>query len=120
MDHKWNRRFWDLAKFVSEWSKDPQAKVGAIVVSERGGAIALGYNGFPTGVEDSAERLNDSEIKLDMIAHAEQNALLIAGTAAQGAQMFVFGKPVCARCAGLIIQSGIRRVTASNPKLLDS
>jgi dCMP deaminase len=30
--------------------------------------------------------------------------------------MYVFGKPVCARCAGTIIQAGIKRVVAQSPK----
>ena len=116
MHSKWDKRFWELAKFVAEWSKDPNAKIGAVITTRRGGAIALGYNGFPIGVEDSAERLNNSKIKLDMIVHAEQNALLIAGQAAQDADLFVWGKPVCSRCAGVIIQAGHRRVILMDPQ----
>jgi dCMP deaminase len=44
---KWDARFCELAKFVSEWSKDPNAKVGAVVFSKRGGDISIGYNGLP-------------------------------------------------------------------------
>jgi dCMP deaminase len=113
---KWDRRFCELAKFVSEWSKDPNAKVGAVIFSKRGGNISVGYNGFPTGVEDSAERLQDKNIKLELIVHAEQNAIIAAGSRADGATIFVWGKPVCARCAGSIIQSGISRVVAPSPE----
>lgn len=112
---KWDKRFVELSKYVSEWSKDPNAKVGAVVVAERGGSMTLGYNGFPMGVEDSAERLDDSEIKLELIVHAEQNALIAAGPKANGATIYVWGKPVCARCAGAIIQAGIKRVVALSP-----
>ena len=112
---KWDRRFVELSKYVSEWSKDPNAKVGAVVVAERGGAMTLGYNGFPMGVEDSAERLDDSEIKLELVVHAEQNALIAAGSKANGATVYVWGKPICARCAGAIIQAGIKRVVAPSP-----
>ncbi len=112
---KWDKRFIDLAKFVSGWSRDPNTKVGAIVVSNEGGAIALGYNGFPAGIEDD-ERLNDRDLKLDMIIHAEQNALLIAGSRAKEASLFVWGKPICARCAVLIIQAGIERIVTTHPK----
>ena len=73
---KWDARFCELARFVSEWSKDPNAKVGAVLFSKRGGDVAIGYNGFPMGVEDSAERLEDQDTKLELIVHAEQNALL--------------------------------------------
>lgn len=112
---KWDKRFVELSQYVSEWSKDPNAKVGAVVVAERGGAMTLGYNGFPMGVEDSAERLEDSDIKLELVVHAEQNALIAAGPKANGATIYVWGKPVCARCAGAIIQAGIKRVVALSP-----
>ena len=112
---KWDQRFINLAKFISEWSKDPNAKVGAVVVTNEGGAIALGYNGFPAGIEDD-KRLGNRDLKLDMIIHAEQNALLIAGSRAKGASLYVWGKPICARCAVLIIQAGIKRIIATNPE----
>lgn len=112
---KWDLRFCELAKFVSEWSKDPNAKVGAVVFSNRGGDISIGYNGFPMGVEDSAERLDDQEVKLELVVHAEQNALIAAGSRASGSTVYVWGKPICARCAGAIIQAGVRRVVAPSP-----
>ena len=114
--NKWDSRFVELSKFVSDWSKDPNAKVGAVVVSKRGGAVSIGYNGFPIGVEDTAERLDDPELKLELIVHAEQNALISAGPKAEGATIYVWGKPVCARCAGAIIQAGIKRVVALSPE----
>lgn len=114
---KWDQRFYDLAKHIAEWSKDPNAKVGAVVVARRGRDIAIGFNGFPMGVEDSVERLQDLDVKLDMTVHAEMNALIAAGSRAQGATLFVWGKPICARCAGSIIQAGIQRVVAPDPTL---
>lgn len=116
----WDRRFIQLARFVSEWSKDPKAHVGAVVTNERDGAVALGYNGFPRGVEDRADRLKNQDLKLEMIVHAEQNALRIAGSRAHGGTIYVWGKPICARCAGLIIQGGIIRVVAISPTAGDS
>lgn len=112
---KWDARFCELAKFVSEWSKDPKAKVGAVIFSKRGGDIAIGYNGFPIGVKDSTDRLNDPELKLEIVVHAEQNAIIAAGNRTQGATLYVWGKPVCARCAGSIIQAGIKRIVALSP-----
>ena len=114
---KWDERFCDLARYISDWSKDPKAKVGAVVLSKAGGDISVGYNGFPMGVEDSAERLEDQEIKLELVVHAEQNALIAAGSRAIGSTIYVWGKPVCARCAGTIIQAGVKRVVALAPNL---
>lgn len=77
--------------------------------------IALGYNGFPSGVADDAEKLADEKLKADMVVHAEQNALLCAGARARGGTLIVYGKPVCPRCAVLIIQAGIKRVIGVRP-----
>ena len=117
---KWDKRFCELAEFVAEWSKDPAAKVGAVVFSRRGGDISIGCNGFPMGVEDSAERLQDPAVKLELVVHAEQNALIAAGSRTTGSTLYVWGKPVCARCAGSIIQAGVRRVVAPSPELLEA
>lgn len=112
---KWDQRFCELAQFVSDWSKDPNARVGAVLFSKRGGDITVGYNGFPMGVEDSADRLSNKDIKLEMVVHAEVNAIVAAGLRTQGATLYVWGKPICARCAGPVIQSGIKRVVALSP-----
>ena len=113
---KWDERFLAVARIASDWSKDPNAKVGAVVVDPQGQIAGVGYNGFPKLVEDSAERYGDKETKLEMIVHAEENAILGAGRRARGGAIYVFGKPVCARCAGSIIQAGIKRVIASEPQ----
>ena len=68
------------------------------------------------GVQDSDERLNNKGIKLEMIVHAEVNAILAAGIRAQGSTIYVWGKPVCSHCAGVIIQAGVKRVVAKNPE----
>jgi len=113
--NKWDKRFCELARYISEWSKDPNAKVGAVLYSKKGGNISIGYNGFPMSVEDSAERLTDKETKLELVVHAEVNALLAAGSRAEGSTVYVWGKPICARCAGPIIQAGVKKIVALAP-----
>jgi deoxycytidylate deaminase len=49
---KWDRRFLELAKQVSTWSKDPSTQVGAVLVNDLLQVVGMGYNGFPRGVED--------------------------------------------------------------------
>lgn len=117
---KWDLRFIQISKNISEWSKDPNAKVGSIIVSPRKGPISTGFNGFPIGVEDSAERLTDEKTKLELIVHAEQNAIINAGLQAEKSTIYVWGKPICARCAGSIIQAGISRIVALSPKTVSS
>jgi dCMP deaminase len=112
---KWDRRYFGLAKRVAGWSKDPRAKVGAVLLNRWGWPIALGYNGFPAGIADDSYRLADGKLKNDMVVHAEQNVLLVSGTNARRGTIYVFGKPVCPRCAVLIIQSGITRVVGIQP-----
>lgn len=114
--NKWDARFLDVAILAANWSKDPNAKVGAVIVDAQGQIAGVGYNGFPKLVEDSAERYGNADTKLEMVVHAEENAILGAGVRARNGSIFVFGKPICARCAGTIIQAGVKRVVAQEPK----
>ena len=104
----WDKRYLKMAELVASWSKDPKAHVGAVIVRDNR-VVATGFNGFPSGVLDD-DRLQDQETKLAMTVHAEVNALVSAGDRAQGATIYVWGKPVCSRCASSIIQAGLMRV----------
>ena len=117
--NKWDTRFCELAKYISGWSKDPRSQVGAVLFSRKGGNISIGYNGFPMGVTDTVERLHDQDTKLEYVVHAEVNAIVAAGSRANGSTVYVWGKPICARCAGPIIQSGVKRVVALEPGTSD-
>ena len=116
---KWDERFLAVAQVVATWSKDPNAQVGAVIVDLQGQIAGAGYNGFPKMVEDSAERYGDVALKLEMVVHAEENAVLGASMRARGATIYVVGKPVCARCSGTIIQAGLKRVVAGRTERQD-
>ena len=114
--NKWYKRYLHLAKEIAEWSKDPNTKVGAVVVGTKGQILSQGYNGFPRGIADSATRLKNREIKLSYIVHAEMNAIYNAsysGVSLDGATMFIYGLPACSECAKGIIQVGIAKVIVS-------
>ena len=113
--NKWDERFLSIAKLAATWSKDPNAQVGAVIVDTQGQVASVGFNGFPKLVDDSIERYHDQEQKLEMIVHAEVNAVLGAGTRAREGTAYVFGRPVCSRCAGTLVQAGIQRVVAGQP-----
>ena len=118
----WNLRFMDLAKQVSTWSKDPSKKIGAVVVGSKRQILSTGYNGFPRGIEDTGERLNDRDLKYKYVVHAEMNAIYNAtytGTSLDGASMYVYGLPICHECAKGIIQVGIKEVFIDRKSLLD-
>lgn len=102
-----------MAKSVSEWSKDPSRKIGAVAVSSKGQVLCTGYNGFPRGIDDSLTRYYDRELKYKLVVHAEMNAIFNAtynGVSLDGATMYVYGLPVCSDCAKGLIQVGIKRV----------
>lgn len=116
---KWHRRFLSMAREVSTWSKDPSTKVGAVMVNDLREVVGLGYNGFPRGVADTSERLENREIKYEMVVHAEVNAMINAGHRARGATLYVwpsFGIPsICSNCCKAVIQAGVKRVVGAVP-----
>jgi dCMP deaminase len=65
-----------LAKYISEWSKDPSTKVGAVIVDDEKKIVGLGFNGFPIKTSDNEELYYDRDYKLSKIVHAEINAIL--------------------------------------------
>ena len=105
----------DLAIHVSQWSKDPSTKVGAVIVDPTDRrVVSMGYNGFPRGVDDSPERYADRDFKLMYVAHAERNALDQAECSVKGHAMYATLFP-CNECCKSIIQRGIRNVYTCVP-----
>lgn len=116
---KWDARFMRLAEEISTWSKDPSTKIGAVIVNDDRRILATGYNGFPRGIDDSEQRLNNKEEKYPRIIHAELNALMNAlynGVSVKGATLYVYGLPVCSDCTKSVIQAGIKRVVIPTMK----
>lgn len=116
---KWDRRYVELAKHVSSWSKDPSTKTGAIIVDEKMRLISVGYNGLPMGIKDTSERLEVREVKYKMIVHCERNAIIFAKSSLEGATLYTYPFMSCAPCAGMVIQAGIKRCVAprnNNPR----
>ncbi len=112
MSEKWDRRFIDLALHISDWSKDPSTKVGCVVVGSDREIRSTGFNGFPRGIEDSIERLEDREMKYPLICHAEENAIMHAariGISLKDCVAYVTWPP-CTRCARSLIQAGVVEV----------
>jgi dCMP deaminase len=113
---KWDRRFLDLAKLVSGWSKDPSTKVAAVIVRPDRTIASIGYNGFPRGVLDHEDRYADRDQKYAMVVHAENNALLNSRESLEGCTLYVTPLPPCTQCAAAIIQRGISRVVIDQKK----
>jgi dCMP deaminase len=110
---KWDARFLGIARReVAAWSKDPNEGVGCVLVSPDRRQLAVGYNGLPQGVADTAERLDDRELKNQLTVHAELNAILNARTNLTGWTLYVTKHP-CMACAKAVIQAGIARVVCA-------
>ncbi len=119
----WNRRFLSLAEHIAQWSKDPSTQVGAVIVDPCRRIISTGYNGLPQGVDDTDNRLYTREIKYEMIVHGEINAILFAKQDLLGSTLYTWPFMPCSRCAGIVIQSGIKTVVAplnDSPRWKDS
>lgn len=102
-----------LAKEVASWSKDPSTRVGAVAIGQKGQVLSQGYNGFPRGIEDKSERMENRDWKYLLIVHAEMNAIYNAtynGVSLDGSTMYVSGLPCCSECAKGIIQVGVSEV----------
>ena len=110
---KWTLRYLKLAKEVAEWSKDPSTKVGAVVVGADGQILSQGYNGFPRGIDDSVQRLDNRDVKYQYTIHAEMNCIYnasLSGVSLKGSKIYVYGLPICHECAKGVIQSGISEI----------
>ena len=114
MSEKWDKRFLELAKHISSWSKD-KTKVGAVIVDPTTNqVVSMGYNGFPRGVDDTEERINDRDTKLKLTCHAELNAILSANRSVRGCWIYVYPTLMvpnsCPECSKAIVQSGLSAV----------
>lgn len=113
----WNDRWMDLAQLVSTWSKDASRKTGAVIVDDRNVLVAVGWNGFPRGVDDDKAERHERPAKYWWTEHAERNAIYDAaakGISTRDCKIIISWYP-CADCARAIIQAGIGIVIAVEP-----
>lgn len=114
---KWDFRWIRMAEEVKTWSKDPNKKVGCVLVKGKRD-IAKGYNGFPEKLSDDLSRLKNPEFKDKVIIHAEKNAIYHAldfGIPVRGCTAYITYHP-CARCASMLIEVGIQKIVCPSPK----
>jgi len=111
LSETWRQKAVSLARHIATWSKDPATKVGCVLFGADHEILSTGYNGLPRSVQDLAWRM-DRPAKYLWTAHAEANAVAQAartGACLKGATAVVTHPP-CARCAGLLVQAGIKTV----------
>tara|TARA_B100000212_G_scaffold341984_1_gene326995 strand:- start:19615 stop:20052 length:438 start_codon:yes stop_codon:yes gene_type:complete len=111
-----DKSYLKMAKIWSDLSKAKRKKVGCLIV-KNGAIISDGYNGTPSGFDNSCEiRLDEHDEKALLtkpeVLHAESNAITKLAKSTQsskGATMYITISP-CLECAKLIIQAEIARV----------
>lgn len=113
--NKWDKRGMELAKQISNWSKDPSTQVGAVIMDMKHRVVATGFNGYARGVKDCEDEKKNREIRLLKTIHAETNAIVFSKTDLTDCTMYVYPFHPCTACAALIIQSGIKRVVTMTP-----
>ena len=121
----WDEYFMGIALLSCERSKDPNTKVGACIVDENKKVVSIGYNGMPSGCDESQLSWNRGEgldSKYLYVCHAEFNAILNTrnGTSAlRGCTLYVTLFP-CNECTKAIIQTGIKEVVYLSNKYEDT
>ena len=125
MKHKFEK-FLPIAQAIAQLSKDPSTKIGCLALNDDGIVLAVGYNGFPRGVDDSHHRYEDRETKYKLISHGEQNLVAqaaYAGHSLKGSTVVLSGLYPCSNCAKSLVQAGVKRIITpppgSNPRWSD-
>jgi dCMP deaminase len=108
----WDLRFLDLAQHISSWSKDPGTKCGAVITKGKE-LYSVGFNGIPNDLDDN-KYLHDRDLKLQIVLHAESNAIDQCNRSMEGCTVYTYPFPPCAACAARIIRKRISRVVSRN------
>ncbi|UYA99042.1 dCMP deaminase [Xanthomonas phage vB_Xar_IVIA-DoCa10] len=113
---EWDEFFYGMAVLAASMSKDPDRKVGAVLVTPDRRQVSPGYNGFPPGVPDLPSLLADRDFKLANMVHAEDNCLRQAPFSPEGCTVYVTRFP-CLTCASKLRLAGVHRIVAPKPDL---
>lgn len=110
--------FMNIAIEVARRSTCTRRQIGAIIVSDVGEIKSTGYNGNPRGlphcheigcIRDKLGIPSGTRLETCTAVHAEQNALIQAGTNARGSTLYSTIVP-CPICARMILNAQIARV----------
>ena len=107
--NKYDKAYLRIAREWGQLSYCKRKKVGAIIVKDRM-IISDGYNGTPSGFENTCEDADG--LTNWYVLHAEANAILKVASSTQsseGATLYITMSP-CRECSKLIHQAGIKRV----------
>ena len=108
-EEKYDITYLKMAKEWSNLSHCNRKQVGALIV-KNGMIISDGFNGTPSGFDNSCETENNDTHWY--VIHGEANAILKCakwGHSCDGATLYQTHSP-CKDCSKLILQSGIKRL----------
>lgn len=123
-----NNKFMKLAVEAANKSKDPNTKVGAVIVAKNE-VVGSGFNQMPQDkdafnwnrdvkfIDNSFPIQKDT--KYPYVVHAEMNAFLEALDKAKGADIYVTLFP-CSNCAKFLAQAGINKIYYADDKYHDT
>lgn len=119
-----DRVFMEMARNAARRSTCLSRRNGAVLVSESGHVIAVGYNGAPAGFphQRTCERLCSgyrSGGNLDACndVHSEENCIVhasLSGASPKGGTIYTLNSP-CPRCARMLVNARVSRVVYENP-----
>lgn len=119
MKKKQIKNYSQLTYAISQFSKDPDKKVGSIFLHPKTFQIlSTGYNGFPRKVNETSKRWKKPE-KYKWVVHSEQNGIYNAtlnGVKLKNSILFTTKFP-CNDCAKGLIQAGIKQIYTYKPDL---
>lgn len=110
--------FMNIAIEVARRSTCTRRQIGAIIVSDVGEIKSTGYNGNPRGIphcdeigciRDKLGIPSGTRLETCTAVHAEQNALIQAGTNSRGSTLYSTIVP-CPICARMILNAQVARV----------
>lgn len=111
---EWDAFFYVMAEHAATRSKDPDRRVGAVLVSADRRQVSFGYNGFPPEIPDLPSLLADRDFKREHMLHAERNCLAQSPFPTPGCSLYVTRFP-CFECAGRILGADVARIVAPAP-----
>jgi dCMP deaminase len=111
---EWDGLFMRLALDVAHMSKDPNRRVGAVIVTPNRRQLSFGYNGFPKDIPDTPALLGNKAFKREHIVHAEDNCLQQTEFNPRGCTLYVTRFP-CNDCAVKLREARIGRVVSPRP-----
>lgn len=114
----WDRYFLEICRVVAKRSKDPQTRVGCVIVGPAHEIRSTGYNWLPRRIRDDVPERFERPTKYLWIEHAERNAIYNAaraGTPLEGCSIYADLMP-CMDCARAIVQAGIVEVVVDETR----